>query len=142
MPAFVKLKQEGKAQSLANIISFDKVADEIRIKAKELGLHFYDFNEVLEAGINSKEEVKFNEPSTDNVYMFCYTSGTTGDPKAAKLTHGNFLSASAAAKVAGINLDVENVHISYLPLAHSFEKVLFCVGITNGCATGFYSGDP
>ena len=97
---------------------------------------------MLEAGRNLKEEVKLNEPKSDTIYMFCYTSGTTGDPKAAKLTHANFLSVSASVKYAGINLDTDNVHISYLPLAHSFEKALFCVGITNGCSMGFYSGDP
>ena len=107
-----------------------------------MGLNFYNFSDVVEAGKNHKEEIKFNEPTYDSVYMFCYTSGTTGDPKAVKLTHGNFLAASAAVKAAGINLDESNVHISYLPLAHSFEKALFCVAISNGCSMGFYSGDP
>lgn len=142
LPAFIKLKQEGKAEQLANIVSFDKVGEDLRTKAKELGLNFYDFQEVVDAGKNLKTEFKPNEPTIESIYMFCYTSGTTGNPKAAMLSHGNFLSASAAAKVAGINLDTENVHISYLPLAHSFEKVLFCIGITNGCSMGFYSGDP
>jgi len=27
--------------------------------------------------------------------MFCYTSGTTGDPKAAMLTHKNLISAAS-----------------------------------------------
>lgn len=27
------------------------------------------------------------EPTADDVYMFSYTSGTTGDPKGVKLTH-------------------------------------------------------
>lgn len=96
----------------------------------------------MEAGKNYTGEAKLREPTTEDIYMFCYTSGTTGDPKAAMLSHGNFLAASSSSKAAGINLDTTNVHISYLPLAHSFEKVLFCIGITNGCSMGFYSGDP
>jgi hypothetical protein len=35
-------------------------------------------------------------PNPDDVAVFCYTSGTTGEPKGAMLTHGNF-----AAVVAG-----------------------------------------
>jgi long-subunit acyl-CoA synthetase (AMP-forming) len=37
---------------------------------------------VIKLGKESKEEYKFQEPEPNNVYMFCYTSGTTGDPKA------------------------------------------------------------
>jgi long-chain acyl-CoA synthetase len=53
--------------------------------------------------------------------MFCYTSGTTGDPKAAKLTHKNILSSSTASFVDQTDLDENDVYISYLPLAHSLE---------------------
>lgn len=74
--------------------------------------------------------------------MFCYTSGTTGDPKAAMLTHGNLLASSSAAMQEGISFDEHNTHISYLPLAHSFEKCLWAVGLSNGARVGFYSGDP
>lgn len=64
--------------------------------------------------------------------MFCYTSGTTGDPKAAMLTHANFIAVSAAALQHGINLSENDISISYLPLAHSFEKCLFVTGIISG----------
>jgi long-chain acyl-CoA synthetase len=32
--------------------------------------------------------------------------------------------------------------ISYLPLAHSFEKVLFTAALLVGVSIGYYSGDP
>ena len=35
-------------------------------------------------------------PKTDDIYMFCYTSGTTGDPKAAMLSHKNLIAAAVA----------------------------------------------
>lgn len=74
--------------------------------------------------------------------MFCYTSGTTGDPKAAMLTHKNFIAVSAGCLEHGIDLSENDLSISYLPLAHSFEKALFVTGIISGCQYGFYSGDP
>jgi long-chain acyl-CoA synthetase len=32
--------------------------------------------------------------------------------------------------------------ISYLPLAHSFEKALFTAALLIGVSIGYYSGDP
>lgn len=73
--------------------------------------------------------------------MFCYTSGTTGDPKAVKLSHQNILSVSTAANFAGVDVYPEDTVISYLPLAHSFEKVLFVLCILKGVRIGYYAGD-
>jgi long-subunit acyl-CoA synthetase (AMP-forming) len=53
------------------------------LKAKAAGINLYNIDEVIRIGRDSAhEEFKFEEPLTDSVYMFCYTSGTTGDPKA------------------------------------------------------------
>jgi long-chain acyl-CoA synthetase len=56
------------------------------------------------------------------VATFCYTSGTTGLPKGVMLTHGNLLSSLASGCVRGVVLGTEDVHLSYLPLAHIFER--------------------
>jgi len=82
-------------------------------------------------------------PKSEDIQMFCYTSGTTGDPKAAMLSHGNLMSAALATlEVGGIDFGDEDVLISYLPLAHSFEKVLFTSALISSIAVGYYSGDP
>ena len=101
-------------------------------------------NEVVEHGRKHKSiDLDAKKPKADDIYMFCYTSGTTGDPKAAMLTHKNLLSAAnSTMQVGGINLDEDDCMISYLPLAHSFEKCLFTACLLSGMKIGYYNGDP
>lgn len=81
------------------------------------------------------------EPFPDTVYLFCYTSGTTGDPKGVMLSNKNII---APAVIASKNLDdISNndITISYLPLAHSFEQDVFTLCLIYGVKIGYYSGD-
>jgi long-chain acyl-CoA synthetase len=138
------LKSQGRANSVKNLISFDKFDKDIRADAKDAGINIYHIDEVLEAGIKhnaANPSYAFKEPTKNTVYMFCYTSGTTGDPKAAMLTHENLLAAATSCKYGGIDVTEEDCYISYLPLAHSFEKCLFIMAIIRGIKVGFYSGD-
>lgn len=137
----MKLKKEGKADSVQNLISFDAVTEDQRKQAQELGLTLYHINEVIDAG-EKAGDVKFEEPTPETIYMFCYTSGTTGDPKAAMLDHGNYIAASAAAFQGQPGIDETCRIISYLPLAHSLEQAIFTLAINIGIQIGFYSGDP
>jgi len=65
--------------------------------------------------------------STD-VYMLSYTSGTTGDPKGVMLAHKSVMVGTFAAnkrlEIGSKPLDENDIHISYLPLAHVFEQLL------------------
>ena len=55
---------------------------------------------------------------------FSYTSGTTGNPKAALLSHNNFASALAAFEShQTIEITEKDVHLSYLPLPHVMERL-------------------
>lgn len=82
----------------------------------------------------------FRPPLPEDVATICYTSGTTGTPKGAVLTHGNLI-ASIAGSLLSIKLLSTDVYISYLPLAHIYER-LITVGVTHsGAAMGFYQGD-
>lgn len=37
-------------------------------------------------------DIEFEEPKSDTIYMLCYTSGTTGDPKGSMIPHSYFVS--------------------------------------------------
>ncbi|KQJ89589.1 long chain acyl-CoA synthetase 6, peroxisomal [Brachypodium distachyon] len=82
----------------------------------------------------------FRPPKPEDVATICYTSGTTGTPKGAVLSHANLI-----ANVAGSSLVIKfypsDVYISYLPLAHIYERVNQIWLLQRGVAIGFYQGD-
>ncbi len=70
-----------------------------------------------------------------------YTSGTTGPPKGVVLTHANIaFECSAVKDLLGIGPDDEQ--LMFLPLAHSFAKVLEWSGIMVGAAMAFAESVP
>ena len=79
-------------------------------------------------------------PSPQSPATICYTSGTTGTPKGVVLTHANMIANSAGTSRA-VRLRSDDVAISYLPLAHIYERVNAITMIHFGSAIGFYKGD-
>lgn len=141
LKTLIMLKNQGRADSVLNLVSFDKFEEDVRNDAKDAGIKLYHIDEVRNAGRTNVGKIVFKEPTPETVYMFCYTSGTTGDPKAAMLTHKNLLAASTSCKYGGIDVTPEDCYISYLPLAHSFEKCLFVMALIRGIKIGYYGGD-
>lgn len=82
------------------------------------------------------------EPKPETVYIFCYTSGTTGDPKGVMLTHASFVCLIHLTDWFEIDLNENDVHISYLPYGHTFEQCFFIFSLFKGIATGYYQGNP
>lgn len=79
-------------------------------------------------------------PREEAMATICYTSGTTGDPKGVMLTHRNLIS-NAAAYADDLDLGPGDVHVSYLPLAHIYERVTMLVCLFAGAKAGFFRGD-
>ncbi|MGW6498810.1 AMP-dependent synthetase/ligase [Nonomuraea angiospora] len=70
----------------------------------------------------------------DDLATLIYTSGTTGRPKGVELTHDNWLYVSEAVRKLGV-LSESDLHFLWLPLSHSFGKLLEVVMIDIGVPT-------
>ncbi|MFI6481866.1 AMP-dependent synthetase/ligase [Nonomuraea sp. NPDC050663] len=70
----------------------------------------------------------------EDLATLIYTSGTTGRPKGVELTHDNWLFTGASVRELDI-LGPSDLHFLWLPLSHSFGKLLQVVMIDCGVPT-------
>ena len=70
----------------------------------------------------------------EHLATLIYTSGTTGRPKGVRLVHDNWTYEGAAIQALGI-LTPEDVQYLWLPLSHSFGKVLLSAQLAVGFVT-------
>lgn len=121
--------------------------------ATSFDIRLFNFTELIEEGktlsdsiiqSSTSKEVSTLNPKSDDICMICYTSGTTGVPKGALITHGNMVAVTTAVidyidTLGGFDNTCK--HISYLPMAHVFEHFVQS-GITwYGARIGFSQGD-
>ncbi|XP_062177485.1 long chain acyl-CoA synthetase 6, peroxisomal-like [Alnus glutinosa] len=120
------------------IVVVGGIDDQIPKLPSSTGVEVVTYSKLLSQGRSNLQP--FCPPKPDDVATICYTSGTTGTPKGAVLTHGNMI-----ADVAGSSLAVKfypsDVYISYLPLAHIYERSNQVTTAYYGVAVGFYQGD-
>jgi len=102
------------------------------------GVEVLSYSKLLSEGRSSPQP--FCPPKPDDVATICYTSGTTGTPKGAVLSHGNLIASVAGASLA-VKFYSSDVYISYLPLAHIYERANQITVAYFGVAVGFYQGD-
>lgn len=75
----------------------------------------------------------------DDILSFCYTSGTTGDAKAAILSHKNII-VSCAECLRTTGYKYEDTYFSFLPLTHVLERSVVWGVYAAGAKTSFYGG--
>jgi long-chain acyl-CoA synthetase len=98
--------------------------------------------EVLACEVDETELERRREAIVrDDVAIIVYTSGTTGPPKGAMLTHGNILTFLTAG--LGIDFDEEDEMLTFLPMAHVAERIAgFYMRINTGYSAAFASSIP
>lgn len=101
-----------------------------------------DFNTLIEEGkkfpnINYKDI----QVESKNIHTFSYTSGTTGPPKGAMISHKNVMAFLGAFENHPAKFCHSDVYLSFLPLPHIFERVVICACIYAGTFIAFYNGD-
>ncbi|KAF9904002.1 hypothetical protein EC991_003148 [Linnemannia zychae] len=144
------LNEYQKMPGLKVVISMDSLDDDmpqpgsvnagaiLRTYAQDKGVLLYDWTEVEALGI--KYGRKHTPATPDDVYTICYTSGTTGLPKGAILTHRN-MNAVLASADATTPMSVDDVLISFLPLPHVFGRVMEIFAFSAGGKIGYSTGD-
>ncbi len=74
----------------------------------------------------------------DDLSALIYTSGTTGEPKGVMMTHRNLVSNALAAHER-IDVFESDVHLSFLPLSHAFERTAGYTAMLSGGAQIVYA---
>lgn len=72
----------------------------------------------------------------DYIATIIYTSGSTGKPKGVELTHKNLMSQLKDIEIA-IPISSHEVALSFLPLAHIFERMVVLYYLANGISIYF-----
>ncbi|KAJ0449824.1 putative long-chain-fatty-acid--CoA ligase [Helianthus annuus] len=130
-------------QRLKLIVCFTSMKEDEKKKADSMGIKSYAWNEFLHMGSKHPSELHTPEPSA--ICTIMYTSGTSGDPKGVIITHEN-----ATINIRGVDLfmeqfedkmTVDDVYLSFLPLAHILDRMIEEYFIRKGASVGFYHGD-
>lgn len=136
----MKRFKDKKCPNLKNLVIMDDKKLTEEDKKQMEGIKWFSFSDLIDEF--SKKDLKaYPKLTPDDVAFFSYTSGTTGRPKGAIITHRNCAAMVGAAEHSLYTLTKDTVHLSYLPLAHVFEKVVFMQISYLGAKYALYGGD-
>lgn len=133
-----------KCDKVKRIIKIDgEVQPDEKREAASLGISLLDISEVEKIGSNNPQEKRPGKP--EDLFTVSYTSGTTGIPKGVMTTNANMMAAVSGVlwhyEQSGIKARDDDCIISYLPLAHSYERLVHQVCFATVCRIGFFRGD-
>ena len=139
----LELKISGNLPNLKNmiLINDDQVENlnELKDNANKASINLYTWTDIINKGKQSKINDYTNIDEND-IYCFSYTSGTTGTPKGAMISHKNF-TVNIEASITELKVTDKDRHLNYLPMAHMMERSVFLVLFKMGCQVGLSCGD-
>ncbi|XP_062379369.1 long-chain-fatty-acid--CoA ligase 1a isoform X1 [Sardina pilchardus] len=115
---------------------------ELVARAQTCGIEILSLKDLVVLG--KANQMKPVPPKPEDLAIICFTSGTTGNPKGGMLTHGNVVANCAAfirVTEGVLRPTSQDVLISFLPLAHMFERVVEGVILIHGARIGYFQGD-
>ncbi|KAL8612617.1 hypothetical protein ACOMHN_006603 [Nucella lapillus] len=146
------LSRHKETPDLQIVVVIEEITTECRALAYEASIKLFHFKEIEVKGKENRRQKNLPKPDdvclicyTSGTTALCYTSGTTGVPKGAMLTHKGTIASCASAlqqvKAGGVDITAQDVLISYLPMAHSYERLLQGTMFMSGASVGFFQGD-
>jgi len=106
--------------SLEAILAFDS---SVSVSKNRVKLPFSVFSDIERAAPPDYPlEARAAAVDGESIASVIYTSGTTGAPKGVLLTHANFL-ANVEFSAKTLHMSESDVHLSFLPLCHVFERM-------------------
>ncbi|KTG34172.1 hypothetical protein cypCar_00006791 [Cyprinus carpio] len=129
--SLLKHKEKGVTPALSCLVLFNPFSAALLERGRKCGVEILQLSQIM-------------PPKPQDLAVVCFTSGTTGKPKGAMITHGNIASnTSSVIKILEgyFVIHQEDVSISYLPLAHMFERMIQVSMFCHGARVGFYQGD-
>uniref|UniRef100_A0A672HAX7 Long-chain-fatty-acid--CoA ligase n=1 Tax=Salarias fasciatus TaxID=181472 RepID=A0A672HAX7_SALFA len=114
-------REKGQTPVLKTIVVMDSFSSELVERGTKCGVELVSMKDMEVRGHFFLPK----PPKPDDLSIVCFTSGTTGNPKGAMLTHENVVSDARPCVVqASIVPSTEDISISFLPLAHMFERIV------------------
>ena len=140
-----ELKKNYILQNLSTAILFDMTTNCDSEKELEnlrnAGFVAYSFTKDFMKENNEIKDSDLEISNPDTIMTICYTSGTTGNPKGVMLSQRNLISVlETVIRDSSVPLDEFGTHISFLPLAHIFERMVISGFMGVAAKIGFVSG--
>lgn len=119
-----RIAREAQAlcQSLKRIVALKKIEFDPNDSTSMLWTDFMKLGETATEEIAATVDSRAAAAVPDDIATLVYTSGTTGEPKGAILTHGNYDAAMEAHWQRITMIDENDTSMAFLPLSHIFEK--------------------
>uniref|UniRef100_A0A3B4ACQ4 Arachidonate--CoA ligase n=1 Tax=Periophthalmus magnuspinnatus TaxID=409849 RepID=A0A3B4ACQ4_9GOBI len=127
-------KEKGLTPKLSCLVLFNDFSDTFLERAKKCDVEVLKYTQLIVRRFQVP-------PKPEDLAVVCFTSGTTDK---SMLTHGNIASnTSSVIKILEgyFVIRQDDVSISYLPLAHMFERMIQVSMFCHGARVGFYQGD-